>query len=110
MTPSDGAGDDEETLPPVIFKAHARRHAPAAGLSTEEIEGSIVADLAANPPTPGVPFHRVVNILGKPVKYTGMRRTDTGTVEVGTYYWWTRRGRAQAGGEAASPRDPPRSE
>jgi hypothetical protein len=94
----------------VIFKAHARRHAPAAGLTPDEIEEGIITDLGANPPEPGVPFHRVIGVRGKPVKYTGMQRTDTGAVEVGTYYWWTRRGRAQAGGPPVSPDDAPTTE
>lgn len=88
-----GDAEDEATHPSVIFKPHARRHAPAAGLSAEEIEAAIEADLVNDPPQPGRPFHRAILIQGKPVKYTGIRRVDTGVIEVGTYYWWTRRGR-----------------
>lgn len=77
----------------VVFKPHARRHAPDAGLSAEEIEARIEADLADNPPEPGLPFPPVGGIQGESVKYTGIKRIDTGVVEVGTYDWWTRRGR-----------------
>jgi hypothetical protein len=88
---SDDGGESSSAQ--VIFKPHARRHAPAAGLSAEAIEAGIAADLASNPPQPGTPFHRVISVGGKAVKYTGIKRLDTGVVEVGTYYWWTRRGR-----------------